>query len=200
MNLSDFDTVEEARVYEAVEPKLIHRDSMNSLLASAGMYVALKGIAEDTTSPYQNLIAAFLDSTEYNFMIGNPTGERQIAALDSIISGGGVLGEGISAIKPVILALANPTVNPYKNATKHDFELSKGTMTYKTIPLQDKNFIVITTNADCERHSPKVRVKVGNTYVRKGSFGFVEKAGEYIAEVPRGYSEYFVDNAYGVVA
>jgi hypothetical protein len=202
MILSDFNTLAEARAYVTTQPKLIHRDSMNSLLASAGIYIALKDIALDTTNPFQNLISAFLDSVEYNFMVGNITGDRQIAALDSIVSAGGAMGSAIASIRPLILAMANPPVQPYLNATAHDFLKAKRVMPYAPVTTE-QGFCTITTTADTEAHSPQIykRISFSNgdvEYIRVAGFGVVATAGQYRVECPR-FPAMYIDDAYSVV-
>lgn len=203
MKLSEFNTLAEAKLYHKTQPRLIHRDSMNSLLASAGLYVGFQAMAVDNTNPFQNLIAAFLDSTEYNFMRGEPTstGERQIAALDSMIAAGGALGGALAQLKPIILAMANPVINPYENATEHDFAVAKDIQTrFKQMPNTAivKDRLIITTNADCEKHNPSIYIKVGSKYERISGFVGVETAGEYNAFVNKN-RDLYVDNVYGVV-
>jgi hypothetical protein len=202
MILSDFNTLAEARAYITTQPKLIHRDSMNSLLASAGIYIALKDIALDTTNPFQNLISAFLDSVEYNFMVGNITGDRQIAALDSIVSAGGAMGSAIVSIRPLILAMANPEIQPFEFSTTHDFLKAKGSMTYAPVTVE-QGFCTITTTDDTEAHSPQIykRISFSNgdaEYIRVAGFGAVATAGQYRVECPR-FPAMYVDDAYSVV-
>jgi hypothetical protein len=204
MLLSDFSTLAEAKAYTTTQPKLIHRDSMNSLLASAGLYIALKGIALDSANPFQNLIAAFLDSVEYNFMVGDgtTTGDRQILALDSIIASGGDFGAAIASIKPVILAMANPTVNPFETKTAHDFELAKGI--FNKVPITvESGFCSIITTADIESHNPQIYRKVtfGNgdvEYIRVAGFSAVSTAKLYRVQCPS-FPNMYMDNAYSVV-
>lgn len=200
MNLSDFSTLAQAQAYETTQPKLIHRDSMNSLLASVGMYNALKAIAADTSNPDSDAMSAFLDSTDYNFMVGTSTGDRQIAALDEIIARGGALGDGLALIKPYIIAMANATYRPFKNSTKHDFALAKGTITRKAVTQTD-GILVLTTTADCEKHNPQVYQYIASAdfYKRVAGFRNVEFARQYKIEVPR-VNDLFVDDAYGVVS
>jgi len=198
MNLQDFDTLADAKLYSQTHPKLIHRDTMNSLLADAQLYVTFKAIAQDTSNPQlQNLIAAFLDSQEYNFMVGNATGDRQIAALDGLIALGGDLGAALAQIRPIILAIANPTTNPFANSTQHDFALAKGFIVRIEKQAVD-GWLKITTSADCEAHRPQVYVDVQGVMRRVAGFDVVSVAGDYITQVTRGYTSYFVDNAYCV--
>lgn len=187
-----------AKAEKVTVGKLIHRDSMNSLLASAGMYNALKAIAADTNNPDSDAMAAFLDSTEYNFIVGDTTGDRQIAAMDAIISEGGVLGAGLGAIKPVIIAMANRESDAYPNVTLHDIKTATGTIT--RVSKQAVNgWLKITTTADCEAHRPQIYVDVQGVLQRVAGFNVVSVKGDYVAQVPRVYAEYFVDDAYGVI-
>jgi hypothetical protein len=202
MILSDFNTLVEARAYVTTQPKLIHRDSMNSLLASAGLYIALKDIALDTTNPFQNLISAFLDSVEYNFMLNSDTGNRQISALDSIVSAGGAMGSAIASIRPLILSMANPEIQPFEFSTEHDFLKAKGGMTYALVTVE-QGFCTITTTADTEAHIPQIykRISFSNgdvEYVRVAGFGVVSTAGQYRVQSPS-FPVMYVDDAYSVV-
>jgi hypothetical protein len=202
MILSDFNTLAEARAYVTTQPKLIHRDSMNSLLASAGLYIALKDIALDTTNPFQNLISAFLDSVEYNFMLNSDTGNRQISALDSIVSAGGAMGSAIASIRPLIIAMANPEVQPFANATTQDFLKARGIMTYAPVIVR-QGFCTIVTTADTEAHRPQIykRISFSNgdvEYIRVAGFNVIGTAGMYRVECPS-FPAMYVDDAYSVV-
>ena len=201
MNLQDFATLADAKLYSQTHPKLIHRDTMNSLLADAQLYVTFKAIAQDASNPQlQNLIAAFLDSQEYNFMVGNATGDRQIAALDGLIALGGDLGAALAQIRPIILAIANPIVYPFANSTEHDFALAKGFIVRKAVGQVD-GILVITTTADCEAHRPQVYQYIASVdyYKRVAGFGEVSTAGTYKIQVPR-VPNLFIDDYYGVVS
>ena len=198
MNLTDFNTLAEAKAHPTTAGKLIHRDTMNSLLASAGLYVAFKNMALDSNNPFQDLIAAFLDSEEYNFMLDSATGVRQIAALDTMIAAGGDLGAALAALKPVILGIANPVSYPFATATAHDFAKAKGSMVYVQVT-PSGGWVKITTTADCEAHRPQIYAEIQGVKQRIAGFDLVSKAGDYLAQVPRGYT-LFVDNHYGVVS
>ena len=202
MQLKDFNTLAEAQAYTVTQPKLIHRDTMNSLLADAQLYVTFKAIAEDTSNPaLQNMISAFLDSEEYNFMIGNPTGDRQIAALDSIISGGGPLATALTAIRPIILSIANPTTAPYANATLNDFAVAKDDQTrFKAVPasaINDK-WLTLMWAGEFEAHRPSVYFVQGGKKRRLTNFPLIESAGTYECFVNNNQN-LFVDNAYNAV-
>lgn len=206
MQLKDFETLADAQAYSTTQPKLIHRDTMNSLLASAGLYVQFKTMAEDSANPFQNLIAAFLDSVEYNFMIGNATGDRQILALDTMIEAGGDLGAALATLKPVIIGIANPAFNPFVNATSHDFAKAKGIMVYKPIPdsqIDSNGYLAIdvdvSLNADFVSHAPQIHIETHGIKQRVAGFQTISKSGKYIAFVNRNRG-LFVDDFYGVIS
>lgn len=100
-----------AQAHTETQGKLIPRNTMNSILAQAGMYNAFL-----LASPTDDLIAAFMDvsSTEYNFIQGNATGDGQIAALDTLIAGG---YPQLAGLKPVLIGLCNTPFNPFADAT-----------------------------------------------------------------------------------
>jgi hypothetical protein len=205
MKLSDFATLALAQAETVTQPKMIHRDTMNSLLADAGIYVALKQMALDNNNPFQNNIAAFLDSTDYNFMIGDgtTTGDRQLSELDIMIASGGAMGAAIAAIRPIILRKANPLTFPFKNATEHTFKLAKGTIERLPIFLE-KGFARITTTRDCVLHNPQITHMTTFDdglirYDRVAGFIGVSAAGPYVVKCPN-LPDLFIDDPYGVIS
>jgi len=100
-----------AQAHTETQGKLIPRNTMNSILAQAGLYNAFLA-----ASPTDDLIAAFMDvsSTEYNFIQSNPTGDGQIAALDTLIAGD---YPQLAALKPTLIALCNVPYQPFENTT-----------------------------------------------------------------------------------
>ena len=116
----------EAQAYKVIQKKLIHRDSMNAYLQSAGIYRAIQLVAETDGHLAQDAFLAFLDSEEYNFMQGVGLGDNQLAALDQMIAanitqvvGGNTvnISAGLAALKPVIMARANVETYPFENVT-----------------------------------------------------------------------------------
>ena len=125
MNLSDFNTLTEAQEYSETTGKIINRDTMNNLLALSGVYIRFKEIAVDNTHQYQNMTAAFLDSQNYNFIIGNETGDAQITVLDAIIAANIDISPALTALKPIILSKANITTHPFADVTQSQFNTAK---------------------------------------------------------------------------
>ena len=199
-NADDVLALDEARAYTQTEGQLIHRDTMNSMFAQAKLYVAFKDMAADPSNPFQNELAAFLDSQDFNFMQDSATGQAQIAMLDAIIDAGvDGLSAAISTLKPIIIGLANRITNPFAGVTLADVKRTRGTITFKTI-VPDGGWLKITTNADCEKHSPQIYADTLGVRHRVAGFNGVEKAGDYLAQAPRGYAELFIEDAYGVIS
>jgi len=199
-NVDDTVALSEARLYEQTKGQLIHRDTMNSLLAQAKSYVSFKVMAEDGNNPFQNELAAFLDSEEFNFMQDSSTGLAQIAMLDSII-GEGVAGlsDAIAILKPTIIALANKSHLPFENVTLADVKRIRKTTEYAELSPHD-GWLKITTSADCEKHNPQIFAETQGVRHRVAGFNAVESAGDYIVQVPRSNVTFFVENPYGVIS
>jgi hypothetical protein len=196
--LKEFDTLEEARAYTYKQGRMLHRDTMNLILAKEKVYSRLVDISENPSHPLRDLIRAFLASTEYNLQEDSSTGQAVISLMQALIA---YEGDDV-ALQNVLTAAtlsANPLVSPYKNTTDYEFAVAKG----QDIPRKQvdavKGYVDITTTADCPLHSPHVYVKVADKYRRITSIQGVGEAGEYSCQVPRTSSVYFVDDFYGVI-
>ena len=203
MNLQDFATLALARAHPVIIGELINRDSLNGWLGGAGIYKRMKTIAADPAHPDCDVMEAFLDSVDYNFIAGTTTGDAHIALLDSLIANESTIGPQLAALRPLVMSRANVVTYPLANTTKQDFDRAHGLFVYAPV-IVDQGFCKITTNADCEAHRPQIYRKVtfanGDIdYVRVAGFGTVELEGTYRVQCPS-FPELFVDNAYGVVS
>lgn len=197
--LAEFDTLEAAKEYPQTRGKMIHRNSMNAWLSQAGKYRRLKEIAADANNPLGDGAAAFLDSTEYNLIQTSETGQGVIQLMQALI-----LAEGNDpALQDVLdkgIAAANEFYYPHANATEYDFKRAKGLPITQKEVIPVNGYIKITLTQDVEPHRPQVYVDVQGVKLRVTGFGLVDKAGDYLAQVPRGYASFYVDDAYGVIA
>jgi hypothetical protein len=162
MKLSDFNTLAEAQAYTETVGKIINRDTMNNILALSGVYIRFKEIATDNTHPHQNILAAFLDSQNYNFIIGNDTGDAQISVLDGMIAADTDISTALSQLKPILLSKANTTTFPFSDATQEQFDSAKAllaiekqectypqTLAYIQTASNQGVDVEITTDVDC---------------------------------------------------
>jgi hypothetical protein len=195
--LAEFDTLEAAKAYAQVRGKMIHRNSMNAWLSGAKKYRRLKAIAADENHPLGDGAAAFLDSTEYNLIQSSETGQGVIQLMQALIAAEGN-DAALQAVLDKAIAAANETYYPYENATQHDFAKAKGNCPTKTVT-PESGYLKITLTQDTEAHRPQVYAMVQGTMQRITGFNVVEKAGDYLAQVPRVYSVLYVDDAYGAI-
>ena len=151
--LSEFNSLEEARNHTEIKGKLVHRNSMNAWLSKAGKYRKLKEIAADLDNPLGDGVAAFLDSTEYNLIQSSETGQAVIQLMQTLIAAEGddtalqeVLDKGIAA--------ANEVFYPYANTSDYDFAKSKNLPIPKTEAILSQGWIKYQITEDCEYHTP----------------------------------------------
>jgi len=197
--LAEFDTLEAAKEYAQTRGKMIHRNSMNAWLSQAGKYRRLKDIAADGTHPLGDGAAAFLDSTEYNLIQSSTTGQGVIQLMQALIAAEGN-DPALQAVLDKCIAAANEVYYPYANATEYDFKRAKGLPIAQKQVTPVNGWLKITLTQDVEAHRPQVYAEVQGTMQRVTGFGLVDKAGDYLAQVPRGYASFYVDDAYGVIA
>lgn len=211
MKLEDFDTIEDAKAHTEIRGDFISANSMNSLLAQKNLTRAMKIISETDGHPAQNAMLSFFDprSTDYNFIIGDPTGDAQIALLDGLIDAGGALntqvgGQVISValkfaeLRPILIAKCNVPFKPFENVSNADFARAKGNMIYKQVDTDNLGWVSIETNADVEEHRPQVFALSGGRK-KITTFGVVSKAGIYDAQVERQYTTVYVEDYYQVI-
>lgn len=196
--LAEFETLEAAKEYPQVRGKMIHRNSMNAWLSGARKYRRLKAIAADESHPLGDGAAAFLDSTEYNLIQSSATGQGVIALMQALVAAEGN-DAALQAVLDKAIAAANEVYYPHANATEYDFAKDKGICPVKTVTPVN-GYLKITLTQDVEAHRPQVYAMVQDVRQYVTTFGVVSKADDYLAPVPRQYSELLVDNFYGVIA
>jgi len=194
--LAEFDTLEAAKAYSYTQGKLIPRTTMNSLLGDAGLMLAF-----EQEALVDDRFAAFMHptSTEYNFIVGDgtTTGDRQIDMLDDIIQEGKF--PALASLKPIVLHIGNPVTYPYANATHHAFLKAKGTCPTKQVSPVN-GYLKITLTQDVEAHRPSVHAIIDGVVTYITTFSEVSSVKSYNCQVPRGYTEFYVDEAYGAIA
>lgn len=207
MNLSDFDTLAEATAYQSVSYKKITSGQASQFFGITGVLRALNAGTSNTDlvqvlpSLPQTTVGELCDtvvqsSKSTGFTIDPATDEGVINRAGSqILVSAGVLTQ------PVVdsfFALGEVVTQPFLNATKHDYDKAKGAMVYAQVT-PFNGWLKITTTADCEPHRPQIYAEIQGVRRRIAGFDVVEKAGDYLAQVPAQYNTLFVDNAYGVM-
>lgn len=197
--LAEFDTLEAAKAYTETRGKMIHRNSMNAWLSEANKYRRLKAIALDENHPLGDGAAAFLDSTEYNLIQSSETGQGVIQLMQALVAAESD-DAALQAVLDKAIAAANEIYYPHANATEYDFKRAKGLPIAQKEVTPVNGYIKITLAQDVEPHRPQVYVDIQGVKQRVTGFGLVDKAGDYLSQVPRGYASFYVDDAYGAIA
>ena len=197
--LAEFDTLQAAKEYPQTRGKMIHRNTMNLLLAQNERYITLKDIADNPLHPMRELVAAFMDSTEYNLIQTSTAGQAVIQLMQTLIAVESNDAK-LQSVLDTAMALANETYYPHANATEYVFKRAKGLPIAQKEVVPVNGYIKITLTRVVEPHRPQVYVDIQGVKQRITGFGLVDKAGDYLAQVPRGYASFYVDDAYGAIA
>lgn len=197
--LEEFETLKSARSYVEKQGKLIHRNTMNLILAKNNCYNRLKEIAENSLHPMRDLVGAFIDSTEYNLIQSSETGQGVIALIQSLIAHENNDADFTNVLSTSI-GLANKEYNPYENVSEYEWRKARGEVVNTKQVVPSNGWLKITVTQDVEAHRPQVYAEVQDVKVRITGFGLIEKAGDYLAQVPRGHEVLYVDDYYGVLS
>lgn len=195
-HLSEFEALQSARDYSFTQGKMIHRNSMNAWLSTANKYRRLKAIAADENHPLGDGAAAFLDSTEYNLIQSSETGQGVIALMQALIVAEGD-DAGLQVVLDKAIANANEITRPYKSVSEYEWRKARGETINKKQVTPVNGWLKITLTQDVEPHRPQVYVDIQGVMQRVTGFDVVEKTGDYLAQVPRSHSVFYVDDCYG---
>ena len=193
-NLSDFATLEDAKAFttsslKPIDDRMLNERRIFSLIGMLAGETLMQAIESAPSIPVR--VKTWFKPSEQGIDIADP---NALIILVGMVAS----GELTQPDSDTLTAFAYDTTKPYDNSTQHDFEVAKGTITRIEKQAVD-GWLKITTNADCESHRPQVYVDVQGVMRRVAGFDVVSVAGDYVTQVPRGYTSYFVDNAYGVV-
>lgn len=116
-----------------------------------------------------------------------------------------LLAEGVfpsQAIVDGFWAKGTSIIYPHINATEHEFQLAKNTVTLKSVT-HTNGYAVINILSDCELHNPRLIATNPRTnrLQRISSFYGVSATGKYECLVPQQWrnADLFVDDVYSVI-
>ena len=194
MQLEEFNTLQDAKNYIAPKERMISQDMIVSFLAKNNCVTSLQASLDEKAKGFYLAILSGVE--EFNLKNSSESvGKPQQILLSYLVS----INAVNQAFADDCILYANTIYKPFGNATKHDFELAKGTITRKAVTQTD-GILTINTNTDCEAHNPQVYqyIESADFYKRVAGFRGVSVASKYQIEVPRVASLY-IDDAYGVV-
>ena len=197
-SLNEFDSLTAAKEYTYSKGKLIHRNTMNFILAQNNCYTKLKDISKNILHPMQDLVAAFLDSTEYNLIQTSVTGQGVINLIQKLIDyESGDFKTNLSVVLATSIAVANPEYHPYEGVSEYDWRVARNEDIAKLRVVPNKGYVDVKLTISTEEHNPRVYVKVAdNDYRYVTSLRNLSTPSIYSCQVPSNYSEFYVDNFY----
>jgi len=149
--------------------------------------------APDSVMPAR--VKAWFKPSEAGIDVATPSA---VGLIDSMAGAGAITESEAGVLK----GHAYITVAPFSRVTLHDVLLTRGTCPTIAVT-QSGGYVVITTIAETETHSPRLLALNPRTngIVRIDNFRGVSSAGAYDARVPSEWrtADLFVDDAYGVI-
>lgn len=193
MLLSQFDTLNEAKDYQEQKGRMISHDMIVVFLTKNQCITSLQNSTDESAKGFWLAVSSGVQ--EFNIMSSHPVGQGNQLLLAHMVNVGAVT----QSFADDCLSYANFTTYPHASATEYDFKRAKGLPIPQKEVVPVNGYIKITLTQDVEPHRPQVFADIQGVKQRVTGFGLVDKAGDYLAQVPRGYASFYVDNAYGVM-
>jgi len=202
MKLSDFESLQEAKQYSETHYSKIHKDNINGftgvmgikdILASESANTKVIFIIGNIPTTIGQVVSSLFSIDEINIDPYHPVGNQNRIAAQILVDEGILTQEIVDAF----FSLGTKVVYPFYKTTEYEFKYAKSLLTFHKL-VSFKNWVRLDLVSDCEKHNPQIFVDILGIKRRVSSFSDVEKAGSYLAQVPEGYSDYYVGDAYGV--
>ncbi len=208
MQLKDFNTIQEAREYSYKVYRKIGGNEARQFFGIMGVLDGLEANKDSTTvveviPNIPTTIGAICRTVLQTMLNGKfatdpatQDGSLNRAAANILVQNNIFSDE----LNTEFFSRAVSTIFPFENQSEYDFKHAKGLPISKKGVTPNNGWIKITLTRDVEAHRPQVYADIQGVNRRVTGFGLVDKAGDYIAEVPRGYAVFYVDDAYEAIA
>ena len=183
------------QVLKPIDERMMNERTVMGLIGmqSGETFMQSLEAAPDNMLPAR--VKAWFKPSEDGIDVATPSA---IVLIDTM-AGAGAITEAEAVL---LKGYAYDTVTPFERITLHDVLLTRGTCPAVAVT-QSGGYVVITTTADTELHTPRLLAVNPRTgvLVRIESFRGVSSAGTYDAKVPPEWrtAGLFVDDAYDVV-
>lgn len=196
-SLAEFETLEAAWLHVEKQGKLIHRNTMNLILAKNNCYNRLKEIGENPLHPMRDLVSAFIDSTEYNLIQSSKTGQGVIELMQALIAHEGN-DDDFANVLSTSIALANKEYKPYENVSDYEWRKARGenVNTKQITPIN--GWLKITLTKDVEAHRPHLYIDVQGVKKQVGASAQLSESGDYLIKASSNQTHY-IDDFYGAI-
>lgn len=193
MQLSQFNTLEDAKEHSEQKERMISHDMIVVFLTKNQCITSLQNSTDESAKGFWLAVSSGVQ--EFNIMSSHPVGQGNQQLLTHMVS----IGATNQSFADDCLSYANFITHPYAKATTHEFMKAKGTCPVKAVePIN--GWLKITLTQDVEAHRPQVYTTIQGVRQHITTFGVIGAAGDYLAQVPRGYTELLIDDAYGAIA
>lgn len=207
MQLSDFNTLSEAKTYVERSYRLISPGIASQFLGLQGILSKVRAKTSDETvvqvipgvdttlAEVCNMVLVGCQNTGFATDPTEQDGELNRAAAQILVEHSILSAEQAEDF----FALGTTDSTPFAHTTKHEFDVAKGNITRRILKTNvpgDIGLLELGSQAP-ERHNPRITTAEGK---RVNSFYHVQEAGVYTAKIPAEYSghELYVDDSYGV--
>ena len=183
------------QVLKPLEGRMLNERTVLGLIGMASGETFMQSLEAAPDSMIPARVKVWFKPSEAGIDIGSPTA---VQLVDSMAKAGAITASNAGLLK----GYAYNTVAPFERTTLHDVLLTRGTCPTVAVT-QSGGYVVITTTAETETHSPRLLALNPRTngIVQIDNFRGVSSAGAYDARVPSEWrtADLFVDDAYGVV-
>jgi len=183
------------QVLKPLEGRMLNERTVLGLIGMAAGETFMQSLEAAPDSMIPARVKVWFKPSEAGIDIGSPTA---VQLVDSMAKAGAITASNAGLLK----GYAYDTVTPFERITLHDVLITRGTCPTIAVT-QSGGYVVITTIAETETHSPRLLALNPRTngIVQIDNFRGVSSAGAYDARVPSEWrtADLFVDDVYGVV-
>jgi len=183
------------QVLKPLDDRMMNERTVLGLIGMQSGETFMQSLEAAPDSLLPTRVKAWFKPSEAGIDVATPSA---VGLIDTMAGAGAITEAEAGLLK----GYAYDTVTPFERATLHDVLLTRGTCPTVAVT-QSGGYVVITTTAETETHSPRLLALNPRTngIVQIDNFRGVSSAGAYDARVPSEWrtADLFVDDAYGVV-
>jgi len=183
------------QVLKPIDERMMNERTVMGLIGMESGETFMQSLEAAPDNMLPTRVKAWFKPSEDGIDVATPSA---VGLIDTMAGAGAITEAEAGLLK----GYAYDTVTPFERITLHDVLLTRGACPTLAVT-QSGGYVVITTTAETETHSPRLLALNPRTgaLVRIESFRGVSAAGTYDARVPPEWrtADVFVDDAYGVV-
>ena len=183
------------QVLKPLEGRMMNERTVMGLIGMESGETFMQSLEAAPDNMIPDRVKMWFKPSEAGIDVATPSA---VGLIDTMAGAGAITEAEAGLLK----GYAYNTVTPFERITLHDVLITRGTCPTVAVT-QSGGYVVITTTAETETHSPRLLALNPRTngIVQIDNFRGVSSAGAYDARVPSEWrtADLFVDDAYGVV-